>query len=39
MPRSLWMKAHRITQRFSRTAIDGCRAARMFQWLIAVDRN
>src|SRR5713101_4553235 len=31
MPRSRWMKAGRTTQRFSRTAIDGCRAARMFQ--------
>jgi len=31
MPRLHWMKARRTTQEFSRTAIDGCRATRMFQ--------
>ena len=29
MPRSRWTKGPRITQRFSGTAIDGCRAARI----------
>ena len=36
MRHSLWMRVRWITQQFSRTATDGCRAARMFQCLVAV---